>query len=347
VTAALSSPFVSGGGELRLSNPGQLELLRGVLERGVPLRTAVRGVSMSPFIRDGDVVTFAPMAGLDPAVGDIVAVALPSQGRMAVHRVVARLPQGWLVRGDNCAEPDGVFAGEAFVGRVIRVERGGRDVRLGLRGQGPWVATLSREGWLTRVHGLVWRLRRAAGRILGLMQGMAVYRSAAGRLAPACDIAEAGQADLEVVRRWLSGGAAPPPAAARLRPDVIKWVAQCRGRVVGFVELVPHTAAEGDWQGWWLFSLVVRRPYRGLGIGQALTHTVVERARAVGAAEVLLVVREGNGAAVRLYEKCGFRRVDLPGVTASWGDDDGPGGRRITMKLEVRPLTPDRGRPAP
>jgi hypothetical protein len=37
------TPFVTPGGELRLSNAGQLEMLRGMVERGVPLRTKVRG----------------------------------------------------------------------------------------------------------------------------------------------------------------------------------------------------------------------------------------------------------------------------------------------------------------
>jgi hypothetical protein len=55
-----SSPFVSQGGELRLSNPGQRELLRAVAERGAALCTTVRGFSMSPFICDEDVLTIAP-----------------------------------------------------------------------------------------------------------------------------------------------------------------------------------------------------------------------------------------------------------------------------------------------
>lgn len=160
--ASPTSSFVASGDVLHLSNAGQLELLRGVAERGAPLRTTVRGWSMSPFIKDDDVVTIEPLRG-EPRVGDVAAVS--DEGRMAVHRVVARRSRGWLVLGDNCERPDGVYPRAAFVGRVVRVERAGRDVRLGLGASGAWVAALSRGGWLGRARRARQALRRAARRL--------------------------------------------------------------------------------------------------------------------------------------------------------------------------------------
>jgi hypothetical protein len=153
---ANSLSFTDLGGELHLSNLGQLELLRAVVERGRPLRIRARGFSMSPFIRDGDVLTIAPMNGGGPRLGEVVAFVRLDTGRLAIHRVVARVGAGWLLRGDNCPEPDGVVPRRAILGVLVRVEREGRDVRLGLGAEARLIA------WLQRAHVLM-RAVRVAG----------------------------------------------------------------------------------------------------------------------------------------------------------------------------------------
>ncbi len=89
---------------------------------------------MYPFIRDRDVVTVAPLGGRPPLVGDVVAIIHPINGRLVIHRVIRRRHSGWLIRGDNCQEVDGVVTIEDILGYVISIERQGRQVRLGLGG---------------------------------------------------------------------------------------------------------------------------------------------------------------------------------------------------------------------
>jgi len=103
---------------------------------------------MAPFIRDRDTLTIAPGHGRRPRVGEVVAVSLPGAGQLVVHRLVARVGSRWLVRGDNAPEPDGVVGRGDIVGFVSRVERDGRDVRLGVSvGRTP-------VAWLQRAHAL-------------------------------------------------------------------------------------------------------------------------------------------------------------------------------------------------
>jgi len=321
-----SSPFVSSGGELRLTNPGQLELLRGMAGRGIPLRQSVRGSSMAPFIRDQDVVTIAPMNGRAPRLGDVVAFALPGNERMAVHRVVARVGAGWLMHGDNCPEPDGVVASDDVLGRVVRVERGGRDVHLGLGAQGAWLATLQRCGWLARARA-AWRAPRlATARALRAAQGLPLYRRAGRRLAPHSTIAEATKADLAAVQRRLAPGV--PSQELSANPGVTRWVARRGAKVVGFVELVHHPEEHAPWVGYWLFSLLVWGPYRGLGVGEALTRRVIAEAVAQGATELLLAVYEDDARAVRFYWKLGFERVTVPALEPLLAAETAPSGRR-------------------
>ena len=162
--SAPRSLAVRPGGELHLSNPGQLELLRAMMERCVRLRTSVRGSSMSPFVRDKDVLTIAPMGGRLPRVGEVIAFVLPDTKRLAIHRVIARKEDGWLVKGDNCRTADGVVSFADIVGRVIRVERAGHDVRAGCLSGGACIAALNRGGNLMRLRRL-WLLARRTKRL--------------------------------------------------------------------------------------------------------------------------------------------------------------------------------------
>jgi hypothetical protein len=99
---------------------------------------------MHPFICDGDVVTISPRAVGEMRLGDVVAFCHPNSGRLVVHRLVGQRPGGYLLRGDNALEEDGLIPPEKVLGLVTRVERRGRKVRLG---QGPERRLLA---WLAR-----------------------------------------------------------------------------------------------------------------------------------------------------------------------------------------------------
>ncbi len=307
------------GVELRLSNVGQLELLRGAKERGVALRTTVRGVSMTPFVRDRDVVTVAPLNGHTLTCGDIVAVALRAPERLVVHRLVARRRGGWLVRGDNCLRADGVVGRSDILGRVVRVERDGREVGLGVRGGAIAVglAAFSRSGGLAHSRAFAGRARRGAAAMVRGVQGLPAYRAAGRRLAPRVTIVAASDAG---------------------EPQVSTWVAR-RGDVpVGSALVVARPADDGPWSGHWLHSMAVRAPYRGLGVGEALTREAIEGARRGGASALLLTVQEDNGRAVALYRKVGFERVVLLELEATLAaEKERLGRRRIVMRLGLAP----------
>ncbi len=153
--------MVRKGGELPLSGDSLTELLRAVLAKGKPFRFRARGWSMSPFIKDGDVVTVSPLGGRRPRTGEIVAFLHPRTGKAAIHRVVRMRDGRFSVRGDNAFGPDGALSPDRILGAVTRVERGGRNVR-GTGGPASLaVALLSRTGALVRGLSLS---RRLAGR---------------------------------------------------------------------------------------------------------------------------------------------------------------------------------------
>ena len=140
--------------------------MQAVLEKGKSFRFRARGTSMRPFIRDGDTLTIAPLATGRPRRGEAVVVFRPSEIRpcLLVHRIVGVHERGFAIQGDAAdCEPESIPP-EAIVGRVVRVERGGKDIRLGLGPERQLLAWMSRTRILWTV---IWPLWNLVGRVFG------------------------------------------------------------------------------------------------------------------------------------------------------------------------------------
>ena len=125
---------------------------------------------MTPFIRDGDVITIAPVqpsnrgphvttsspvlpgaksGGMTCGIGQVVAFVSPVNQRLVVHRIIGRHESRFLIQGDSLTglvvdtvRPDDIL------GRVVRVERSRKRVWLGLGPERHLIAALSRAGLL-------------------------------------------------------------------------------------------------------------------------------------------------------------------------------------------------------
>lgn len=108
--------------------PGDFSaLVQAVVGRKAPFKFQAKGFSMSPCIRDGDMVTVAPVSPAALHFGAIVACREPRTGTLLVHRFIGKKDGRFLIKGDNKNTPDGLFAEEDIIGCVTSVERNGRD----------------------------------------------------------------------------------------------------------------------------------------------------------------------------------------------------------------------------
>ena len=101
-----------------------MPVIRSALERGQRVRMTVNGASMSPFIRDGDVVELEPMHSL-PITGDILLVHC-SVERYVLHRVSRVEGEVFFLRGDAQAHEEGPFTRGDLLGRVVKTYGNGR-----------------------------------------------------------------------------------------------------------------------------------------------------------------------------------------------------------------------------
>ena len=170
--------------------------------------------------------------------------------------------------------------------------------------------------------------------LAGKLQGFPAYRWLARRVRPDIEIREPSQSDVDLIPAAL--GLPPPKHPYRPDSNVTNYVACANSSIVGFVQLVRFPKERSPYEGYWLFSLEVRFRQRGAGIGRMLTRKVIERATLDGANELSLLVYARNRPAVRLYEKLGFQRVQIPGLEEDLEKEAGtPGGRRIAMRLAL------------
>jgi len=141
------------------------ELVMEVVSKGVECRLQAKGYSMSPFIKDGDMITISPVPGSLPRFGDVIAFIHPKTEKLLVHRVVWKSGDACLVKGENALEPDGLIKKENVLGLVTKVERKGKRIFLGLGPERFLIAFLTRTNLLLPILRPVWRVFRPVVRI--------------------------------------------------------------------------------------------------------------------------------------------------------------------------------------
>lgn len=100
-------------------------VVQAVLEKGVTARFKATGSSMTPTIRNNDVVSISPYKENRPKVGDVVALLDRDDNRIIIHRIIKQRERMFLLKGDGLWRSDGFFPREWMAGIISEVERNG------------------------------------------------------------------------------------------------------------------------------------------------------------------------------------------------------------------------------
>ncbi|HNR69632.1 MAG TPA: S24/S26 family peptidase [bacterium] len=123
---------IQNGGELCLSKDALRELASTVLHQNVPFRIRANGSSMSPMIKNGDIIVISPLRDRKPICGDVLAFVDPVNQALTVHRLIKNEGNCYFFRGDNSNGNVEITFADQLIGRLINVERNGVPVHLGL-----------------------------------------------------------------------------------------------------------------------------------------------------------------------------------------------------------------------
>jgi ribosomal protein S18 acetylase RimI-like enzyme len=101
--------------------------------------------------------------------------------------------------------------------------------------------------------------------------------------------------------------------ASASRPATTVLTAMRGRRTVGWAS-VAQAGGAGPLQGWWMWRVYVRVPYRGQGIAERLVEEACAFVAAEGGENLSLLVEPGNRPAMALYEKLGFVVFETPAI---------------------------------
>jgi len=138
-------PFlIKYGGELTLSGVSLHEMLCTVLNKGMTFRFKARGSSMSPFLKDGDVLTISPKRQNFFGKGDVVAYRHQMLNKIVIHRIIGKKNGFYMLKGDNTAGNTDLVCEKDILGYVSRVERNGEKAHFGLGPERYLISLLTR-----------------------------------------------------------------------------------------------------------------------------------------------------------------------------------------------------------
>lgn len=185
-----------------------------------------------------------------------------------------------------------------------------------------------------RLASLRWLPRPTVQRVIGFLQGISSFRSILKGIAFSHLVCEAGAVDLVAVNKWFRLGV--NQRITHSEKTVRNYVAKRGTRVIAFVQLRHHVDEHRSFKGCWLWSLAVKTPYRGLGIGEALTVYVMNQARTQGASEIFLTTFDDNLPAMALYRKLGFESIAILTMESRFGGTEPLRiRRRVTMRKSL------------
>jgi hypothetical protein len=133
-------------------------LAKALLEKKASIRFQAKGGSMSPFIKDGDLLTLSPLSAKIPGLGHVVALIHPLNGKLLVHRAIMKRGDSLAIKGDNLPAMDCWVRRADLLGVVTRVERNGKNPLSGIGPGRTLIARLSRRGSIYPQLAPLWKV---------------------------------------------------------------------------------------------------------------------------------------------------------------------------------------------
>jgi signal peptidase len=298
-----------------------------ILNNGCSFSFKAHGLSMYPFIRNGDIITVQSVDLNALCIGDIAFYKSDIE-KLIAHRIIKKKYQDnrlmLLMRGDSVFKNDGWIYSDQVLGKVVSIQRDKKFIELDKGGLlrpimyswnklypiGPFSFYLTSKG----KKGLSWLLRR--------FQALKIYRNIARTLINSkISYRIATEKDASKLSRFYGYEQLPEieDPVGLLKNQLqnpsdygYTFIACKKEKIIGATILTSIPENKTLYPDWWIFGMTVRTRCRGSGIGEGLMRMLMEKASEEGASRINLLVFEKNKAAINLYRKIGFRQISIP-----------------------------------
>ena len=119
--------------EIRLGRTECADLSVAILKRGGTFCFKASGLSMHPFVRDGDILIIRPASNQTLRKGDII-FYMSTDYKLIAHRIIAAANRGddfvFTVRGDMVPASTEQVSSKRILGKVVSLRRGIKVIHL-------------------------------------------------------------------------------------------------------------------------------------------------------------------------------------------------------------------------
>lgn len=155
-------------------------------------------------------------------------------------------------------------------------------------------------------------ISRIAKSLLRHIQCLKIFRILIRIFTPNYNIIEASALDTNLLNEFVNKETSEQITISDQQATY--FIAKTKDKIIGSIQLVRHDKSYFPYDGYWLCSLIIQPFYRGMGIGEALSLQVINKACEEGVLDLFLLVNEKNRAAISLYSKLNFKKAVLPSL---------------------------------
>ncbi len=125
---------------------------------------------------------------------------------------------------------------------------------------------------------------------------------------PPLTVHEADSLERKALTRWMNPRRFK---AAKTAHVDYYFIARIDRFILGCVKIIEWDN-KPNYDGFWLYGLIVKSYCRGLGIGEELCKEAIHKTQSLQREHLSLLVHESNFRARALYEKVGFQTTVIP-----------------------------------
>lgn len=113
--------------DISISKRSMVKIIEEIHDKKMDVRFKANGNSMTPAIKNGDIITLSPVGDSRPGPGEVSAYRRGYDNELIIHRIIKVSDEKYSIRGDNSNFTHQDINVNEIIGVVTGIERNGRS----------------------------------------------------------------------------------------------------------------------------------------------------------------------------------------------------------------------------